>query len=458
MQGGHQLLLLVARGGVDGDREQGLGQQPGLDQRRAALAGQGVRGLGGGQLGDQHQITGDRAGLRAGLVSERRRERSGPLVITVVLRMPVEMMRGKARQVTRDVQRRVGTQRAGEHPDQREPADERVADGADHLGDQRTGGIAGDRAEVPARCGLDRRQAGRVRGGEAVFEQVVQLLDAHPGRGVGGDHRKEPGGGDGRAQIGGHGLELDLLPVQVPLQQHLVLGLLDDRLHQRATAVLDQGRLLLVRRAHNGRAVAVVGDGPAQQVDQPGDAAVGEQRDVDRLGIAEHPPAARDGLVEVAAGLFQLGHRNGPGHPGHLALPPQQPGGLVDVPTGRHHEQHRVGGAQPGAYLADEVRMARGVDEVDVDLAARDRGRLQRGGSSRLPAHVPARRTRGDEPLEQRALARRGGPDEDDVADLLRSGRADRPRPVGFIAHCSTFSAQCGEGKTCSIISDPIQK
>src|SRR3712207_8918185 len=45
----------------DGDGEQRLGQQPGLDQRRAALAGQGVGGLGGSQLGDQDQITGDRS-------------------------------------------------------------------------------------------------------------------------------------------------------------------------------------------------------------------------------------------------------------------------------------------------------------------------------------------------------------------------------------------------------------
>ena len=331
LQGGHELLLLVARGGVDGNREQRLGQQPGLDQRRAALARQGVRGLRGRELGDLHQVAGDRPGLRAGLVPERRGEGSRPLVVAVVLRMSVEMVRGEARQVTGDVQWRVGTESAGEHPDQREPADERVTGGADHLGDQRAGRVAGDRAEVATCRGLDRRQDRGHRGGEAVLEQVVQFLDAHPGRRVGGDDGKEPGRCDSRPKVGGHGLELDVLPVQVPLQQHLVLGLLDDRLHQWTAAILDQLRLLRVGLAYGGGAVAIVGHGPAEQVDQPGPAALGEQRDVDRLSIPEYPPAARHRLVEVAAGLLQLGHRNGAGHSDHLALTPEQPGGLVDV-------------------------------------------------------------------------------------------------------------------------------
>ena len=292
-----------------------------------------------------------------------------------------------------------------------------------------------------------------------MLEQVVQLLDAHPGRRMGG---RRSGKNRAVAMAARRSAATVSNSISSPFRCRSSSSSSSDssmidsisgprRSSIRAASSASGG-------AHDGRAVAVVGDGAPQQVDQPGQAAVGEQRDLDRLGVTEHAPAARDGLVEVAAGLLQLGDRHGPGHPGHLALPPQQPGGLVDVPTGRDHEQHRVGGAQPGAHLADEVRMARGVEQVDVDVAARHRGRLQRRGSSRLPAHVPARRTRGDEPLEQRALARPGGPDEDDVADLLRSGRPDRPGPVGFNAHCSTFSAPCGEGKTCSITNDPIQK
>ena len=226
---------------------------------------------------------------------------------------------------------------------------------------------------------------------------------------MGGHHREEPGGGDRGAQVGGHRLELDVLAVEVPLQQLLVLGLVDDRLHQRTAPLLDQRCLLRVRRANGGRAVAVVGHRAAEQVDQPGQAAAGEQRDVGRLGVAERPLAAGHRLVEVGPGLLELGHRDRAGHPDHRALPPQQPGGLVDLVAGRHHEQRGVGGPQPGPDLADEVRMARGVQQVDVDRAAGHRRGPQRGGGGRLAAGMPARRTRGDQSLEQRGLARRGG-------------------------------------------------
>ena len=56
-----------------------------------------------------------------------------------------------AEEVAGHVHRRVRPQRAGEHPDQRDPADVGVGGGLDDLGDQRPGRVAGERAVRVAR-------------------------------------------------------------------------------------------------------------------------------------------------------------------------------------------------------------------------------------------------------------------------------------------------------------------
>jgi hypothetical protein len=98
-------------------------------------AGQRVGRLGGRELGDQHQVTGDGPGLRPGLLAERCGQRSGALVVAVVVGVAGVQVGGETGQVAGHVQWGVGTQGAGEHPDQRLPADERVAGRAHHLGD-----------------------------------------------------------------------------------------------------------------------------------------------------------------------------------------------------------------------------------------------------------------------------------------------------------------------------------
>ena len=217
------------------------------------------------------------------------------------------------------------------------------------------------RAEVLALRGLHRRQRRGVRRREAVLEQVVQLLDAHPGRRVGGHDREEPGGGDRGAEVGRPRVSNSMSsPLRCRSSRSSSSDSVDDRLHQRTAPLLDQRRLLGVGLADGGRAVAVVGHRAPQQVDQAGQAAAGQQRDVGRLGVAERPLAAGHRLVEVGPGLLELGHRDGPRHPDHRTLPPQQPGRLVDLVAGRHHEQGRVAGPQAGPHLADEVRDGRG--------------------------------------------------------------------------------------------------
>ena len=71
-------------------------------------------------------------------------------------------------------------------------------------------------------------------------------------------------------KVGGDDLDIDLLTRQVSVQQVLVLGLLDDRLHQSAAAVLDQGGLRRVGLPYDGRTVGIVDHRASEQVDRPG--------------------------------------------------------------------------------------------------------------------------------------------------------------------------------------------
>ena len=122
---------------MDRYRQQRLWQQPGLDERRPRLAGQGVGGFSRCQLRHQDKITGDCVRLRPGFIAERRGERTDPLIVAVMIRMRVDMVRCELLQMPADVQWSVGAERAGEDPDQGLSAGERVARGAYHFGDQR---------------------------------------------------------------------------------------------------------------------------------------------------------------------------------------------------------------------------------------------------------------------------------------------------------------------------------
>ena len=65
--------------------------------------------------------------------------------------------------------------------------------------------------------------------------------------------------------------------------------------------------------------------------------------------------------------MVQAADHHGPRHPEPLTLSPQRGGRGIDVVNCRHDEQCRVRRAQPGAQFADEIRVARGVDQVQFD-------------------------------------------------------------------------------------------
>ena len=140
---------------------------------------------------------------------------------------------------------------------------------------------------------------------------------------------------------------------------------------RRVAGGLDQRQVLGVGLALDPAAAGVVGHGLGQQADQPGRAAVvGGHRQVQRQhAVAEDPLADRDRLVEVGPVLVQLGDHHRARHADGRALLPQHPGRAVDAVDRADHEQRRVGGAQPGPQVADEVGVAGGVEQVDLDAA-----------------------------------------------------------------------------------------
>ena len=128
------------------------------------------------------------------------------------------------------------------------------------------------------------------------------------------------------------------------------------------------------------RAAGVVEDPLAEQADQAADVAVvGLQRQVERqhggagrvVAAVEHPLADRHHALEVGAGGVQPGDDDGARHADLGALVPQLLGGAVEAVGRRDDEQRAVGRAQAGPQLADEVRVAGGVEQVDLDRRRR---------------------------------------------------------------------------------------
>ena len=113
-----------------------------------------------------------------------------------------------------------------------------------------TSGPSGSHAHWPERLTgwrIDRRYRRRCWGRESLLEQLEEPLNAHPSRGVRGNDGEEPRSGDRRPQIGQDDVQVDRFAAQVPVEQRLVLGLLDDRLDQRVPVLLDDRGFGLVR-------------------------------------------------------------------------------------------------------------------------------------------------------------------------------------------------------------------
>ena len=147
-----QLVLVGLRVRLDGDRQQRLGHRPRLEQQRIGLVGQRVAGLGAGQPADRAQVARDHGCRRPLLLAERERQRADPLVL-VVIRAWRASFTEEGREMARHVNRRVGPDGAGEHPDQADPADVRIRRRLHHLGEQRSVRVAASALRGPRRVG-----------------------------------------------------------------------------------------------------------------------------------------------------------------------------------------------------------------------------------------------------------------------------------------------------------------
>ncbi len=225
---------------------------------------------------------------------------------------------------------------------------------------------------------------------------------------------------DGPLEVLHEQLRVDLLAAEEALHQRLVLGLLDDALDERAALVL----------------VTVQGPGVAGEQADQGAVRLAEVHRQHR--VAERLPGLPHHPVVVGAGMVELGDDHDARHPDVGTLAPQGPGRLVDALVGGDHEHRAVRRPQPRPQLADEVGVARGVEQVDLHPLVHQ-GRERQAHRPLLPhlrlvevadgaalrrAARPVKHTGRDQKgLDQGRLARSGGADEGHVADRVRPVR-----------------------------------
>ena len=361
-----ELVLVGLAGGDDGDRQQRLGHRPRPQYPRVVDVRQGVAGLGPGEPADGAQVARhDGFGGHLG-AAERVGECPDLLVLVVVL---VALLGTEERgEVAGDVHRLVGGQGSGEDADQAQPADVRVAGRLHDLGDERSLGVALDRVALGSRGREDLGRGMFLRRREAGHREVEQLGAADTGLRADRHDREERRPGHGRLEVVGEHLRRDLLAAEIAVHQGLVLGLLDDALDEGPAQVLVAAVAGLEQPRQRGDLTRIVA---LRHVERHH--LVAERR----LGLGEH-------AVVVGSGLVELGDHHRPWHADVGALAPQGLGAVVDPVVGGDHEQRAVGGPQPGAYVAHEVGVPGGVDEVDLGLAMDHRRDGQGDGAAVL--------------------------------------------------------------------------
>ncbi len=345
-------------------------------------------------------------------------------------------------------------ERAREDAEQRHRSEVGVREGAHRLGQQRAVRVA---ARDRLRCAVRPRDLGALpvgRGGEDACHDVQQLGQADP-----------PGGGDrdDRVEVPG-----EHRPRQVVEQLVLGGGFAEEvGLHQRLVLALGDDGLDEFAVGHGGipeaDPAATPGVGPGEDRVRSGrfPTGGGDRQVQGEDAGTEGPGALRQHPLRVSPPVVELGDDHRSRCSGLGALPPQPRGRLVHTAVGAEDEQGGVGGAEPGPDLAEVVRVARGVHEVDVVVAVAERRDREADGPPLLAGRrvlvgdggALVHRTRpGDgaggreQGLDESGLPAARRADEDDVADpcgvhrrgggpptLSRSPVCHRPhlRPVG---------------------------
>jgi hypothetical protein len=223
------------------------------------------------------------------------------------------------------------------------------------------------------------------RRGRAGDQAVEQRVQADAGLRADRDDRVEVAPGDRLLQVRDQHVRPDRLAAEVAVHQRLVLALRDDPLDQLVPVLLDRRQVLRIGLTDLRRIpLGIVQDAQRDQAEQAGDrlAVVGQHRLVDRHHVvAEGGLAVGQGLVVVGARVVQPGDRDGARHAHRGTLLPQTDRGRVDAFRAvdrRHDEERGVRGPQAGAQLTDEVGVAGGVQQVDLDAVVQHRRAGQR--------------------------------------------------------------------------------
>ena len=186
---------------------------------------------------------------------------------------------------------------------------------------------------------------------------------------------------------------------------------------------LEEADVLLARRGDRAgaRPGGVVVHLAEDEVDDLGEAAVGDDRDAERQdAVAELGLAVRQRCRVVRAGRVELGEDDGARHVHLGALVPQRPRRRIDAFGARDDEERGVGRPQTRPQLADEVRIAGGVDEIEHDLT-RGQTRDVEAGRALVGAgwRPMTRGRRRDDVVEEAGLARPARTDQDDIAKVV---------------------------------------
>ena len=273
-------------------------------------------------------------------------------------------------------------------------------------------------------------------------QELREPVDAHELRRASAEHREHRRRCHSCGERAGELRRVDVLVAQVALHEVVVTD--DDALDERVVDRVLLGLHVVGHRALDAlrRAARVVDGDVVQEIDHARQARLladrqlqrGDARAELRLQLVERPR-------ERCALAVELVHEDRARQAALLGELPRDLGLDLDALDGRHDEQGEVGGLDRGGDVADEVGVARGIEQVHLvvfELEGRERERHRDGAALFLgvevahgrsvldPAEAHDRPGVEEQGLGQRGLACAAVPDECDVADLRGRKRLHR--------------------------------
>ena len=359
VQRGRKLVLVALRLRLDRDRQERIGE---LDRRkhdrrraqRQRVAGDRVR-----QLRERADVAG-------------RYFRRGVLVLAAEGVHLAHALLAVARRVVNGLVRPEG---ARVDPEERQLADVRVGQRLEHERGERTVRVRRQLDVLPAFGGFHRRAA--CGGGGLVDDEVGEQVDPDPFRRAPTQHRNRDPGGDGFAQGLGDLFDLDGAALEVSL--HEVVVRLDDGLEQLHVEGLFLRRERLGDRVFGPFPIGVGEGAVGEEIHDPRQLVLFADRQMER----RHRGAERlDELVERALErgplTVELVDEERPGDTEVLGDVPGDPGLHLEPLDGGDHDDRQIGRSQPGLRVADEVRVAGRVEQVDLVVLPLERRKGER--------------------------------------------------------------------------------